>query len=477
MDWMINDVIRPIYDNVDEEGFRVISMVYIEVPRKNAKTTLLAGLALYHLLADNEYGPECVVAAADRGQSSIMQDISKQMIRQNKMLEKMTLIRQYDILSADRRGFYKALSSEAGTKHGLNLSFAAFDELHAWKDRELYDVLLTSQVSRKQPLAIAITTAGTDKSSLCYEVREYAMKVNSGEISDPHFLGIIYTCDEKDPWDEEETWKKANPGYGISVNKNYLKRKVLEAKNNPSLIPVFKQLHLNIWTSDYTAWFPRGVFDGNATEEPDLSKAIAYGGLDVASTSDFTSLALVFDLGNGKLYLKNWYWLPSEMMDKRVKRLAGIARWTQQGWIRRTEGNVMDDRSIAEEIMMIVRKYRVDSIAYDKALAHSGIAQDLIREGVDMHPMSQAIMTMSEPTKSYEKMNRQGRLLNDGNPVTGWMLENVVIYRDANHNEKIVKNKATEKIDGIVAGVMAVSQWMFIEAENPLSIYAQNDLI
>jgi phage terminase large subunit-like protein len=475
MEWM-KDVIREIYDPLDADGNRLINMVYIEIPRKNSKTTLLAGLAMYHLIADGEYGPEVVVAAADRGQSSIMQDISKQMVRQNQKLQAHTIIRQFEILSSDRKGYMKAISSDAHTKHGLNLSFCALDELHTWKQRDLYDVLLTSQVSRKNPLAIAITTAGSDKGSLCYEVHDYAMKVISGAIVDPHFKGFIYSADEKDPWDAEATWKKANPGYGLSVNKAYLERKVIEARNNPSLIPVFKQLHLNIWTSDYTSWFPSHIFDQNTTPEPDLSTKIAYGGLDVASTSDFTSFALIFDMGDGTFYLKNWYWLPGEMAQTRMKKNPALATWTHQGWIKRTEGNVMDDRSIAEDMIEICRGYRVASVSYDKALAHSGVAQDLMRAGVDMHPMSQGIMTMSEPTKSYEKMHRQVRLHNDGNPVTRWMLENVVLYRDANDNYKLIKNRSTEKIDGVVAGVMAVAQMLFVESENPTSIYAINDM-
>ena len=438
MEWM-KQVIRNIYDPVDADGNRLINMVYIEIPRKNSKTTLLAGLALYHLLADGEYGPEVVVAASDRSQATIMQDISKEMVRQNKTLSQMLLVRQYELLSMDRKGFFKAVSSEAGTKHGMNLSFAAFDELHTWKSRELYDVLLTSQVSRKQPLAIAITTAGNDKSGLCWEVREYAQKVKSGDIVDPHFYGEIFCADDRDPWDTEETWKKANPGYGLSVNKAYLERKVLEAKNNPSLIPVFKQLHLNIWNSDYTSWFPRHVYDDNYLKEPDLSRATAYGGLDVASTSDFTSLALVFDMGDGTFYLKNWYWLPSDMLDVRMKRIPAIATWTKKGWIRRTEGNVMDDREISEYIIQQCAKYDVKEIGFDAYNAASLVAR-LNDAGLPVKKVGQGMAVLSNPSKHVEKLLMGYSIKHDGNPFLGWQLSNCEVYEDVNGNIKITKN-------------------------------------
>jgi phage terminase large subunit-like protein len=236
-------------------------------------------------------------------------------------------------------------------------------------------------------------------------------------------------------------------------------------------------LHLNIWADNYLSWFDTQLFLNNTEPFPNVHGVECFGGLDLAAVSDFNSLALLWVFPDGKAYIRNWYWIPADSLDKRIKAMPQIQTWEMEGWLQRTAGNVVDDRLLVQEIVEVLTRYNVNSIAYDKALAHSGIAQDLIRNGFELYPQSQGIMSMSGPTKTYEKWTRNGRMKNDGNPITRWMIENTRIYADANDNEKPIKNKSVEKIDGVVAGIMAVGQYLFMEAKNPTSVYADTDLI
>ena len=260
-DWQKEKIIEPLFGWKRKDGTRKFRTCYIEIPRKNGKSTLCAGLALYMLYADGELGAEVISAAADRQQAGIVFDIAKNQVLNNKELSKRGKVFRNSITLEKKNSYYKAISADANTKHGFNCSAIIFDELHAQQNRELFDVLTTSTGARKQPLTICITTAGYDKESICYEVHDYAKKVISGSIKDESFLGVIFSADKEDDWIKEATWIKANPAYGSIIKKDYFLQQFNKAKQIASYENTFKRLHLNIWTANESKWINQEVWD------------------------------------------------------------------------------------------------------------------------------------------------------------------------------------------------------------------------
>ena len=296
-------LIRTIFGWKRSDGTRRYRTVYIEVPRKNGKSELAAAIALLLLFADGEKAGEVYSAAADREQAAIVFDMAKTMVELSGSLRKRSKQYRRSIYVPATRSAYKVLSADAFTKDGLSASGIIFDELHTQKNRELWDVLTTSVGARTQPLTIAITTAGTDRHSVCYEQRDYAMKVRKGVIKDPAFLSVIYAADEKDDWQKIETWKKANPSLGITVSVDYIRQKALEAKFSPARENTFKRLHLDIWTNQVSRWLPVWRWDESAGEvdQDELAGTDCYGGLDLASTTDIAAFVKIFPQPDGTI--------------------------------------------------------------------------------------------------------------------------------------------------------------------------------
>jgi phage terminase large subunit-like protein len=297
LDWQKEKIIKPIFGwKSVETGLRKYRTVYIEVGRKQGKSELGAAIALLLLLMDNEPGAEIYSAAADRNQAGIVFTQAKNMLENSGELSKLVEIYKNTITVPSTRSFYRVLSSDAPTKHGLNAHGIIFDELHAQPNRELWDVLTTSTGSRRQPLIVALTTAGYDRESICWEVHDYAKKVEAGIISDDSFLPVIYSADEKDDWLDEETWKKSNPSLGVTIKLDYLRGEAERAKNIPAYQNTFRRLHLSQWVQQESRWLDMTAWDACNTEinPKQLEGMLCYGGLDLASTSDIAAFSLVF---------------------------------------------------------------------------------------------------------------------------------------------------------------------------------------
>lgn len=260
--WQSDQLVRPIFGwKRKGDGARKIRTVYLEVPRKNGKSTLAAGLANYLLFADKELGAQVYSAAADTDQASICFTEARRMVEADAQLFALAKIFKKAITVPETNSVYKVLSADAFTKHGLNAHGIIFDELHAQPNRDLWDVLVTSTGSRRQPLTIAITTAGYDRNSICWELHDYAIKVRDGIVEDTSFLPLIFAADEDDDWKSPETWKKANPNLGVSVSLDYFERECKKAQNVPAYENTFKRLHLNIWTEQDVRWMPMDLWD------------------------------------------------------------------------------------------------------------------------------------------------------------------------------------------------------------------------
>ena len=460
--------LRDLFDTVDKNGLRKYRTAYLEVPRKMGKSTLAAGVALYLLLLDGEMGAEIYSAAADKEQASIVFNQAVQMIEQNQKLSKILKIYKNKTIVMESTGsVYRSLSAEAYSKHGLNAHGIIFDEVHAQPNRELWDVLTTSTGARRQPLTLAITTAGWDRQSLCWELHEYARQVNDGVIKDDSFIGRIYTSDGD--WKEEKTWKQANPNYGITVKRDYFEKCVVEALANPSKENVFRNLHLNQWTQQETRWLGLERWDACQREFPDLSGRRCFAGLDLSSTLDLTSLVLLFP----PLEEDEPYWVlpfvfaPEDAARERERsNRQRLDIWIREGLIVTSPGRVLDYQVVIDKVDELASKYDIAEIAVDRWNINQAVKRlEAIgkEHGRDewLVGFSQNFSAMSAPIKELETMVVGGnRIAHDGNPVLRWMFGNVQVVRDDAGNVKFTKSKSTEKIDAMVALTMALGRAM-----------------
>ena len=342
-----------------DTGFRKFRTCYIQIPRKNGKTTLCAAIGLYMLFADKERGGEIYAAAGDRNQANIIFDIAKQMIINNPELTKRGKVFRNSIVNESKGNFFQAISSDSSTKHGFNASCILMDEMHVQKNRDLWDTLLTSTGARTEPLCIAITTAGFDKQSICYELYDYASKVRDGVIDDPTFYSVIYEATDGDDIQDEEVWKKCNPNYGISLRKEYMERESQRAVDVPSYQNTFKRLMLNLWTDSQTVWITNDDWM-KCKQEYDFKKLEGmecWGGLDLASTRDISAFVLIFKDEDKYIVLPHLF-IPSENAKQRSERdKVDYMTWVNQNHVIATEGDVADYNFIKAKINELSKIY------------------------------------------------------------------------------------------------------------------------
>jgi phage terminase large subunit-like protein len=467
--WQEHDIVRPLFGILRPDGYRQYNTVYVEVSKKNGKTELGSAIALLLLSADGEVGAEVYSAAADKDQATLVFRPAAAMVRGDKVLKK-----HLKVLDSSRRivdykmgSYYQVLSSDVPTKHGLNVHGVIIDELHAQPNRNLYDVLTEgSGDARTQPVFLFLTTAGYDKHSICWEVHEYAIKVRDGIIEDPTFLPVIYAAADEEEWDtvdwtDEKIWRRANPSLGETIDIERLRAACKKAQEVPALENSFKRLRLNIWTAQETKWLPMTAWDatGGIVDPSKLKGEECYGGLDLASSIDIAAFVLNFPGENGHIWLP-FFWIPEENIAERVKKdRVPYDMWVKQGLIRTTSGRVIDYRVIREDIVKLGDMYDIREIAFDRWGAIQ-ITQDLTDEGFTMIQFGQGMASMAAPTKELLAVVLQERLIHGGNKVLRWMASNMMVKEDPAGNVKPDKAKSSEKIDGIVAGIMALARGM-----------------
>ncbi|HEM4952436.1 TPA: terminase large subunit [Streptococcus suis] len=458
-------IVRDLFGIVKEDGNRQFLTAYIEIPKKNGKSELAAAIALYLLYADNEASSEVYGAACDRNQASIVFDVAKQMVQMSRPLEKRSKIMGATkrIVNYSNAGFYQVLSAETGTKHGLNVSGLVFDEIHAQPNRHLYDVLTKgSGDAREQPLFFIITTAGTDRNSICYELHTKALDILNGRKKDTSFYPVVYGLSDEDDWNDEANWRRANPSLGHTIGIDRVREAYQQALDNPAEENVFKQLRLNMWTSSSVAWIPEHVYaKGNdPIQYENLKGRSCYAGLDLSSTSDITAFVLVFPprFEEENYIVLPYFWLPEDTLELRCRRdhvLYDV--WERQGYIKTTEGNVVHYGFIEKFIEDLSEIYHIKEIAYDRWNA-TQMVQNLEGMGLTMVPFGQGYKDMSPPSKELYKLMMEGKIQHGGHPVLKWMGQNVVMRQDPAGNIKPDKEKSVEKIDGIVALIMGLDR-------------------
>lgn len=485
--WLLpwqEQLIRDIFGIVKPDGYRQFRTAFVKICKKVGKSELAAAVALYLLYADNEPSAEVYGAAADRQQASIVFDVARQMVEMSPALLKrsklMTATKR--IVNYGNSGYYQVLSAEVGGKHGFSVSGLVFDEIHTQPNRQLYDVLTKgSSDARQNPLHFIITTAGTDRHSIAYELHTKAVDILEGRRVDPTFYPVVYGLKDDEDWEDEANWYKVNPSLGYTVDIERLRDAYREAKQNPADEVTFKWLRLNMWVSSTVAWIPDAIFmKGN--EEIDLAALEGrdcYGGLDLSSTGDITALVLMFPPRDEdeKYILLPFFWVPEETIPQRVKAASvPYDIWERQGYLLSTEGNVIHYDFIEKFINDLAEKYHIVEIAVDRWNATQMI-QNLEGDGFTMVPFGQGFASMSGPTKDFYRLLMEGQIIHGGHPVLRWMAGNVVVDTDPAGNIKVTKAKSKEKIDGIVAAIMALDRCIRNQTEPQGSVYDERGLL
>jgi phage terminase large subunit-like protein len=437
------------------DGKRQVRTSLLAVPRKNGKSTLCAGLAL-KLLMEPEPGGEVYSCAASRDQARLVFDTARIAVEQSPVLSQHLKVYRSAIVCEKTHATYKALSAEAGIQHGLNPHGVIFDELHAQPNRELVDVMATSMGARSQPLMIYITTAGYDRKSICWEIWKYAESVATGAVDDPRFLPAIYAAAPEADWRDEATWAEANPNLGVSIKAEFLRSECQRAIEMPAYENTFRQLYLNQWTEQDTRWLRMDHWaQGNVPCPVDLTGRECFAGLDLATTFDTTSLVLLFPLDDGSFWVEPHFWVPQENAHQRERRdKVPYLTWARQGKLHMTQGNVTDYGQLRKDINDLAGRYQIRQVAIDRWNA-TQLATQLQEDGLDVVGYGQGYGSMSAPSKQLEALCVGGRLLHGGHPVLTWQAGNVAILTDG-ENIKPSKKRSYERIDGIVALVMAI---------------------
>lgn len=463
-------LVTDVFGTIKADGFRQYNTAYLEIPKKNGKTELAAGVGLYLTCGDNEQGAEVYGVATDRQQASIAFDVAVEMVDQCPALKrriKLTLSQKH-MLFLPTHSIYKVMSGENKGKHGFKVHGVIFDELHEQNNRDLYDVLtFGSGASRTQPLYFLITTAGDDpdRKSIAWSVHQKAIRVLENPSVDPTFYPVIYGIDEDADPGDEMNWKKANPSLGEAITLDAVRREWIAVQADPVLERKFRQLRLNQWIKMKAGvkWISLPAWDATAGNVPNLERLKGrdcFGGLDLSSKIDLTAFVLLFPptAEDPNWQIMPFFWIPEDNIQERIKR-DGVPydRWITEKFIETTPGNVIDYDFIKKKVVDLQSQVNIVEIGFDTWNAQS-VATDLTNEGFTMVEIRQGAKSMSGPMKDIQALTLQKLLQHGGNPVLRWNLGNTEVKADENENIRPVKGKSTGRIDGIVAMINAMAR-------------------
>jgi len=452
-------VLTTIFGWVRRDGGRRFRRSYIEVPRGNAKSTLSSAVGLYMLTADGEGGAECYSLATTRDQARIVFGDAQQMARKSAGFRARygVTVGAHNMHVLSTASKFEALSAEGSTLDGLNIHFGCIDELHAHKTRTVYDVVETGTGKRDNSLLWVITTAGSDRAGICFEVRNFVTRVLSRQIEDDSQFGIIYGLDDEDDWGSEDALIKANPNWGISVRPEVILPLQAKALQLPSATNNFRTKHCNDWVSTDTAWMDIRAWERCAQSSlqlDDFEGQPCWVGIDLASKVDIASMALLFER-DGKVVGFVRHFLPEDTVFNASN--SQYQGWMQAGHLQVTPGNVTDFGQIEAELLDAASRFEIKAVAFDPFQA-TQFSTRMLAEGLPMLEVRPTVLNFSEPMKQLEALVLQGKWAFDGDPVLTWMVSNVVCHRDAKDNIYPRKERPENKIDGVVAVLMALNR-------------------
>lgn len=469
--WQVAYVIAPVFgwvrENADGNMVRVCRYMWVEVPRKNGKTTLSAGLALYLAFADGEAAAQVFAGAASKDQAKLAYNPAKVVAEHSPELRQAGVKAHVAQISKYDGSFFKAVGSIGDLQHGTNPHGALIDEIHVHKSPDLLDAFTSGMGAREQPLTIVITTADSGSQTSAYaRERSRIDKIASGTISDSTAYGVVFGADKDDDPFAEATWAKANPSYGISVSRDFMHAEAKKAEASPATLANFLRLHLNVRTKQETKYIEIPAWDATAGEPviaEEMRGVPAFGGLDLAATSDLCSLCWDFMLPGGRHRLLWRHWCPQRAFDYLNERTNGAADvWRREGLLTVTPGNVADYNYIHAQISKDRELFDVKAIGYDRWNA-SQLVNDLVAEEAPMVQIGQGYGSMSAPLKAILHSVLEGKYEHGGNALMRWQIDNLAVGTDAAGNVKPDKARSGDKIDGISAAVDAMAMAMTAE--------------
>lgn len=464
--WQIAYIIAPVFGWVrwdeDSNSFvRIIQSAYVDVPRKNGKTTTVGGIGIYLACADGEKGAQVISAATNERQAGYLFNPIKYLAQKSPSLAPYVKPMQKKIIHKASNSYLEVVSSVAEAIHGGNIHGGLVDELHVHKTPDLVEAIETGTGSRTQPLIVIITTADDGRVDTIYaRKRDYIEKLAQNVFTDHATYGVVWCADLEDDPFAEETWRKSNPGYGISPTRAYLRKAATKAENSPADLSAFLRLHLGIRTKQKTAYISVPEWDATAgtVNEEALRDEPCRGGLDLSSVEDITALCWTFPMADGSFEAIWRFWLPEakrEAMSKRTARQSDV--WIRQGWLRLTPGNVIDHDFIVDQILKDAEKFDVLTLGYDRWSANE-IVKRVGEEGIECVPVGQGYQSMSQPMKELLRLVKGGLYHHGGNPVMRWMVSNLAVQMDPAGNVKPDKATASDKIDGVAAAATAMRE-------------------
>jgi len=476
-------IIHKLFGTLKPDGFRQYRTCFIEVPKKNGKSELGAAIALKLLCADGEIGAEVYSVASDKEQAGIIFRKAAQMVRNSEELsDRLKIIdSQKRIVDYSTNSYYRVLSSDVETKHGFNPHGVIFDELHTQPNRRLWDVLTVgTDAARKQQVVFVMTTSGFDRNSIGWEVHEHATKIKNKIYDDPRFLPFIYGVPEDANWQDENEWIKANPSLGKIFDIDNLRFEFQEAKAIPAKQNEFRRLRLNQWTQqsikaiDMDLWAENS--DGQISEENLLGRR-CYGGLDLASVSDFIAWVMVFprDDDPDEIDVLSRFWCPEAMAkDIRNRYMSQYQVWARHGYLTLTQGNAVDYGFVKKQILEDAKKFNLIDLNVDRLFQGQQLSSELIQEGLTVIALGQGFLSMIAPCNEFERRLLQKKIHHGNNPVLTFCADNLM-WEEGPAGHKPDKKNSQGKIDGVVALIMAIDREN--RHENGPSVYSQRGVI
>ena len=460
----------------NDSGLRRFRTIYVEVARKNGKSFLAAAIGLYMLVEDGESGAEVYSAATTRNQAKIVFKVARMMALRTTSLP--LDVRVHNINYIEEASHFEALHSQGETLDGLNIHCAINDELHAWKNKDFYDVIETATGARTQPMMFNITTAGHNTAGVCYQLRTYLTRILAGDIEDDSFFGIIYTLDKDDDWSDRANWPKANPNWGVSVYPMDMEAMFRKAAEMPSQQNGFLMKRLNVWVGAAEAWMNMQLWKHCVTplDETEFEGEPCFVGTDLASKIDINSQARLFSReieGITHYYAFMRHWLPEAAVEDDPNGV--YDGWVRSGEMITTPGNVIDVDRIEGDTLDFVSKHDVIQLGVDPGHNSTQYGVHMAEEGVEVVDVRPTVLNFSEPMKWLEAWVKDGTF-HTNCPVLTWMVGNVEVKRDQKDNIYPRKGSVERKIDGVIALLIAINLFK-LSQDDGSSIYEERGVI
>lgn len=469
-DWQEWDIIRPLFGwKRRADGYRRFRFAYIEIPRKNGKSVLAAGIALYLTFADREYGAQVYCAATKEAQARIVWGAARQMLKLSPELKGEAKNFKSSICCEPLGSRLVPLGRDSDSQDGLNVHGGVIDEYHAHKTADMLDVLASGRGSRRQPLLVVITTAGFGTQTPCKLESQRAKKILEQKFENEEVFCFVSTVDTPENWQDEEEWERANPNWGISIYPENFRSEFRELKQSAERHAAFKVKKLNIWSESALKWLKQEHWKrcSGPISRDKLRGMRCFGGLDLGITQDISALALAFHCGTIAtpdgvelpiVKLLMHYWIAEEGMRERYQN-DGVPypSWVEAGWITTTPGATTRYDIIRRDLNRLAGEFEIAEIAMDRSHGHQ-LMVELADDGFNVVKHAQSFAAMNSPCRAFEELIIEGRLSHGDDPVLEWMADNVTVLVNGGGEMRIVKDKSGDRVDGIVAAVMGVGR-------------------